>query len=155
MGKSDQRLQDLLAMIDTAASMGISLVRLVVGTYTHWGTEPAEASVDRLVPRVLEACRHAAKQGIRLPIETHTALPVAALAELIERVDAPNLGVVLDTANVVRVGSDLMEATRLLAPLTDMVHLKDLTCQRPTSATPAAGGPAPPSAKAASICRVP
>ena len=33
---------------------------------------------------------------------------------------------VLDTANVVRVGSDLMEATRLLARTTDMVHMKDL-----------------------------
>ena len=38
----------------------------------------------------------------------------------------PNLGVVLDTANVVRVGSDLVVATRLLSPMVDMVHLKDL-----------------------------
>ena len=126
MGKSDQRLQDLLAMIDIASLMGLGLVRLVVGTYTHWGMEPADVSVERLVSRVREACRHAAEQGIRLAIETHTALPVPALAELIDRVDAPNLGVVVDTANVVRVGSDLMEATRLLAPRTDMVHLKDL-----------------------------
>ena len=126
MGKPDRRLQDLLAMIDIAASLGISLVRLVVGTYTHWGMEPPDASVERLVPRVRAACRHAAEQGIRLAIETHTALPIASMAELIERADAPNLGVVLDTANVVRVGSDLLQATRLLAPKTDMVHLKDL-----------------------------
>lgn len=126
MGRSSRRLQDLLATIDIAAAMGISLVRLVVGTYTHWGVEPAGASVERLVPRVREACRHASERGIRLAIETHTALPVEALAELIDRVAAPNLGVVLDTANVVRVGSDLMEATRLLAPMTDMAHMKDL-----------------------------
>ena len=75
---------------------------------------------------MLRACSHAAELGIRLSIETHTALPIAALAELVERVDAPNLGIVLDTANVVRVGSDLLEATRLLAGATDMVHLKDL-----------------------------
>ena len=56
----------------------------------------------------------------------HTALPIASLAELVDRVAAPNLGVVLDTANVVRVGSDLMEATRLLAGATDMVHMKDV-----------------------------
>ena len=61
-----------------------------------------------------------------MSIETHTALPITALYQLIERVDAPNLGVVLDTANIVRVGSDLLDATRLLAPLTDMVHMKDL-----------------------------
>ncbi|MCY4371035.1 MAG: sugar phosphate isomerase/epimerase [bacterium] len=126
MGTSDQCLQDLLAMIDIAASLGIPLVRLVIGTYTHWGMEPADASVERLVPRVRAACRHAAESDIRLAIETHTALPVASLAGLIDRVDAPNLGVVLDTANVVRVGSNLLEATRLLAPKTDLVHLKDL-----------------------------
>lgn len=126
MGTSQERLEDLLRVIDVGAGMGVDLVRLVVGTYTHWGMEPAEASVERLVPRVTEACRHAAEQGVRLGIETHTALPVAALAELIDRVDASNLGVVLDTANVVRVGSDLMEATRLLAAATGMVHMKDL-----------------------------
>ena len=126
MGTSRERLEDLVRVIDIAAGMSVDLVRLVVGTYTHWDMEPADTSVERLVPRVTEACRHAAEQGIRLAIETHTALPVAALAELIDRVDASNLGVVLDTANVVRVGSDLIEATRLLAPLTDMVHVKDL-----------------------------
>ena len=136
MGKSDQRLEDLLAMIDIASWMGVSLVRLVVGTYTHWGMEPAEVSVQRLLPRVAEACRHAAQQSVRLAIETHTALPVAALAELIKRADAPNLGVVLDTANVVRVGSDLVEATRLLAPMTDMVHLKDLDLSAADFGTP-------------------
>ena len=136
MGKSDQLLQDLLATIDIASSMGVDLVRRVVGTYTHWGMEPAEVSVRRLLPRVRKACRHAAEQGVRLAIETHTALPVVALAELIDRVDAPNLGVVLDTANVVRVGSDLMQATRLLAPITDMVHLKDLDLSEADFGTP-------------------
>ena len=126
MGTSEEGLADLLRVIDYAADMGVPLVRLVVGTFTHWGTERPHVSVERLVPRVRTACLHAAESDIRLSIETHTALPVAALADLVERVDAPNLGVVLDTANVVRVGSDLMEATRLLAPMTDMVHMKDL-----------------------------
>ncbi|MDE0168405.1 MAG: sugar phosphate isomerase/epimerase [bacterium] len=126
MGTSDERLEDLLRVIDFAAAMGVPLVRLVVGTFTHWESEPPRVSVERLVPRVRAACRHAAELGVRLSIETHTALPVASLVELVERVGAPNLGVVLDTANVVRVGSDLIEATRLLASSTAMVHMKDL-----------------------------
>ena len=126
MGTSEERLADLLRVIDYAADMGVPLARLVVGTFTHWGSEPPHVSVARLVPRVQTACRYAAESGIRLSIETHTALPVEALAEVVEGVDAPNLGVVLDTANVVRVGSDLIEATRLLGPLIDMVHMKDL-----------------------------
>ena len=126
MGRSAERLHDLLRVIDHAAAMEIALVRLVVGTFTHWGSEPPHISVERLIPRVQAACRHAAELGVRLSIETHTAIPVIALADLVRRVEAPNLGVVLDTANVVRVGSDLLEAARLLAPLTDMVHMKDL-----------------------------
>lgn len=126
LGRSAERLRDLLRVVDHAAAMKVPLVRLVVGTFTHWGTEPPHVSVERLIPRVRAACRHGAEVGVRLSIETHTALPVKALAELVRRVEAPNLGVVLDTANVVRVGSDLMEATRLLAGATDMVHVKDL-----------------------------
>lgn len=126
MGKSPERLDDLLRVIDYAAAMGVPLVRLVVGTFTHWASEPPSLSVERLVPSVAVACRHADGLGVRLSIETHTALPVESLAELVERVDAPNLGIVLDTANVVRVGTDLLEATRLLGAITDMVHLKDL-----------------------------
>ena len=126
MGRSEERLDDLLRVVDHAAATGVSLVRLVVGTFTHWGREPPDISVGRLVPRIQAACRHAAELGVRLSIETHTALPVEALYELVCRVEAPNLGLVLDTANVVRVGSDLLEATRLLAGATDMVHLKDL-----------------------------
>ena len=126
MGTSQERLEDLLRVIDIAAAMGVPLVRMVVGTFTHWGKEPPHVSVERLVPRVRAACRHAGDAGVRLSIETHTALPVEALADLVRRVEAPNLGVVLDTANVVRVGSDLLEASRLLAGFTDMVHMKDL-----------------------------
>lgn len=126
LGRSAERLDDLLRVIDYAAGMDMTLVRLVAGTYTHWGSEPPRVSVERLLPMVRTACHHASRLGIRLSIETHTALPVAALAELVERAGASNLGVVLDTANVVRVGSDLIEATRLLAGATDMVHIKDL-----------------------------
>ena len=126
MGTSDERLDDLLRVIDFTAAMGVPLARLVVGTFTHRGAEPPSISVERLVPRIRTACRHAAELGVRLSIETHTALPVDSLAGLVRRVEAPNLGVVLDTANVVRIRSDLLEATRLLAKATDMVHLKDL-----------------------------
>ena len=52
MGRSDEKLDDLLRVIGLAATMGVPLVRLVVGTFTHWASEPADVSVERLVPRV-------------------------------------------------------------------------------------------------------
>lgn len=126
LGTSPTRIDELLAVIDHAAAIKSRLVRIVVGTCAHWQQEPEAESIQRLEPIIGEVCREAAARGLDLAIETHCALSVAGLIELIERADSENLGVVLDTANVVRVGADLVEATRLLASHTRMLHVKDL-----------------------------
>ena len=126
MGKSDDQYRDLLDLFEHAVTVDSPLVRIVVGTFTHWRAEPEADSIERLVPRVRAACREAAGYGLALAIETHCALTVEGLRQLVDVVAAPNLGVVLDTANVVRVGADLEDATRLLAPHTRMLHVKDL-----------------------------
>ena len=131
MGRSGPRLAEMLECVDYAAEMGMSLVRIVVGTFTHWRKEPEAEAVARLVPTLRFACRYAAERGVSLAVETHCALSVPALAELVERVNeaAPppaRLGVVFDTANVVRVGADLLEAARRMAEDTRMLHVKDI-----------------------------
>jgi sugar phosphate isomerase/epimerase len=52
-------------------------------------------------------------------------------------VDRPNLGVCLDNVNLIRVGDDMAEGTRALAPHTLLVQLKDHEDGDPT----AWGGP--------------
>ena len=126
LGREPSRLQDLLTVLDHAVLVPSRLVRIVVGTYTHWRAEPVAASVQRLAPMVAEAARYAAHRGIDLAIETHCALPTSALSELIERSGADNLGIVLDTANIVRIGEDLVEVATELGPLVRMLHVKDL-----------------------------
>lgn len=131
MGRSGPRLAEMLECVDYAAEMGISLVRIVVGTFTHWRKEPEAEAVARLVPTLRFACRYAAERGASLAVETHCALSAPALAEMVERVNeaAPpsaRLGVVFDTANVVRVGADLLEAARRMAEDTRMLHVKDI-----------------------------
>ena len=51
---------------------------------------------------------------------------------LIERVDRPNVGVTLDNVNLIRLGDDMLDGTRILAPLTRMVQLKDHLAGDPT-----------------------
>ena len=82
--------------------------------------------LDRVVPLVAEGCARAADLGMALAIETHCDLTLDALCELLERVGRDDLGVVLDTANLVRIGEDLVEGTRRIAPFTRMLHVKDL-----------------------------
>ena len=64
--------------------------------------------------------------GVRLALENHGDLRVADILELFERVDRPEtLGVCLDNVNLIRVGDDMAEGTRALAPHTLLVQLKD------------------------------
>ena len=133
MGRSGPRLAEMLQCADYAAGMGMSLMRIVVGTFTHWRKEPEAEAVARLVPTLRFACRYAAERGVSLAVETHCALSVPGLVELVERVNEANrnrpaarLGVVFDTANVVRVGADLLEAARRMAEAAMMLHVKDI-----------------------------
>lgn len=126
MGRSPEAVGDMLETLPIAAAAGCDLVRIFVGTYTHWGLEPSAAVLDRVVPQVIEACERAAELGMELALETHCDLTLDALCELLARVGRDDLGVVLDTANLVRIGEDLVAATRRLAPFARMLHVKDL-----------------------------
>lgn len=126
MGRSPQRLADALEAVDHAADIGAELLRIVVGTTRFFGLEDEAVVLERLRPQVTAIADRGAQVGLPVAIETHCDLTVAGLAELIETADRPNLGVVLDTANVVRLGEDAVDAARVLAPHTMMLHLKDL-----------------------------
>lgn len=126
MGRSPEAFGDMLETLPIAATAGCDLVRIFVGTYTHWGLEPTAPVLDRVVPQVIEACERAADLGMALALETHCDLTLDALCELLDRVGRDDLGVVLDTANLVRIGEDLVDGTRRLAPFARMLHVKDL-----------------------------
>lgn len=126
MGTSPEAHRDMLDVLPIAADAGCELVRIFVGTFTHWGLEPEGPVLDRVVPMVTEGCAVAADLGMELALETHCDLTLDALCELLDRVGRDDLGVVLDTANLVRIGEDLVDGTRRLAPFARMLHVKDL-----------------------------
>lgn len=151
MGRSGPRLVEMLQCADYAAGMEMSLMRIVVGTFTHWRKEPEAAALARLVPTLEFACRYAAERGVSLAVETHCALSAPGLRELVERVNEGNghrpsarLGVVFDTANVVRVGADLTEEARRMAEATRMLHVKDIDLSAADRDDPAGWWPCVP-----------
>ena len=125
--------QELVPWIDAAARLGHDVLRITAGSPTSRGDEPAEVLVERLVGPVRRAAEHAADRGVRLAMENHGDLRVRDILDLFERVDRPDtLGVCLDNVNLIRVGDDMAESTRALAPHTLLVQLKDHEAGDPT-----------------------
>ena len=124
-GRSYGAEQELGRWIEAAARFGHDVLRITAGSPASRGDEPAAVLVERLVGPLRRAADHAAERGVRLALENHGDLRVADILGLLARVDRPGLGVCLDNVNLIRVGDDMAEGTRALAPHTLLVQLKD------------------------------
>ncbi len=137
-GRTPAAETHLARWITAAARLGHRVMRITLGSPASRGTEPAAVLVDRLVGPTRRAAERAADVGLQLAIENHGDLRAEDVLEVIERTGAPNLGVTLDNVNLIRVGDDMLEGTRALAPRTLLVQLKD---HPPTPDPTAWGGP--------------
>jgi sugar phosphate isomerase/epimerase len=137
-GRSAAAERDLATWIALAGQLGHQVMRITLGSPASRGDEPAATLIARLVEPVRRAASAAAEVGLALAIENHGDLTAGQLAEVITRVDRPNVGVTLDNVNLIRLGDDMIEGTRQLAPWTLVVQLKD---HRPTDDPAATGGP--------------
>jgi sugar phosphate isomerase/epimerase len=125
-GRSPGAEIELARWIETAARLGHDVLRITAGSPASRGDEPAEDLIARLVAPTRRAADRAASSGIRLALENHGDLRVGDILALFERVHRPEtLGVCLDNVNLIRVGDDMAEGTRALAPYTLLVQLKD------------------------------
>ncbi len=124
-GRTPAAGDDLARWIATAARLGHPVMRITLGSPASRGTEPAAVLVDRLVEPTRRAAERAGEVGLRLAVENHGDLRAEDVLEVIERTRATNLGVTLDNVNLVRVGDDMLQGTRMLASRTLLVQLKD------------------------------
>ncbi len=137
-GRTPAAEDHLARWIVAAARLGHPVMRITLGSPASRGTEPAAVLVDRLIAPTRRAAERGEAAGVRLAIENHGDLRAEDLLEILERVGSPWLGVTLDNVNLIRVGDDMLDGTRLLAPRTLLVQLKD----HPVTPDPAqVGGP--------------
>lgn len=137
-GRSPGAEIELLRWMDAAARMGHDVLRITAGSPASRGNEPAADLITRLVEPMRRAAERARDRGLRLALENHGDLRAVDIVELFARVDRPDvLGVCLDNVNLIRVGDDMAEGTRALAPYTLLVQLKDHLAGDPAIA----GGP--------------
>jgi len=116
----------LNAVIDLAAPYGTRLVKMSPGPPVS-----AEASPEQwrlAVQRIADCADYAQGKGVSLAIETHLnqlSDVEESTLRLIHDIDRPNVGVVLDWCNIMVMGGDPVNATRLLAPYIRLIHAKD------------------------------
>lgn len=123
LGRRPEALDELFDWIRLAPELGCRLMRVVAAgpRLRAYADEWPNA-----VAPLRRAAEHAADLGLELALENHGDLTAAQIDALLDAVAHPALGVCFDAANAPRVGDDVLEATRLLAPRVRLVHLKDV-----------------------------
>jgi sugar phosphate isomerase/epimerase len=114
----------LARMIDVAAFFGSHVLRFVLDGPGYTPT------VDEAVHVVREALPRLREAGVKLAIENHDRLAAAEFLEIVKETDEDQVGICLDSVNSLGAGESVREVTRVLAPHTLNLHLKDFTVRR-------------------------
>lgn len=117
-------------LIDTAAELGVSLLRHDV-TGGLPGDIKIGRSFDALLPtlaeRIREVTKYAEQKGIRTMSENHGffAQDSERIEKLINAVDHPNYGALIDCGNFLCADEEPTRAVGIMAPYAFHVHAKD------------------------------
>lgn len=117
--------------IDIAAELGTPTMRSDVCAFRRPQSQNTLKDFDHWLPVMAQAakelCEYGKKVGIKVLIENHGffANGVDRVQRILAAVNDENYGLLLDTGNIVCVDEDASVAARELAPITQMVHLKD------------------------------
>jgi L-ribulose-5-phosphate 3-epimerase len=116
------RIDALKQTSDFAKLLGIPCVQ------THCGfipEDPRDSVYDEAVVAIRELAEHCAGNGQSFLMETGQETPITML-RAIKDVDRPNLGVGLDTANLILYGkANPVDAVDIIGPYVRSVHAKD------------------------------
>jgi sugar phosphate isomerase/epimerase len=120
--EAEARLSIVQRVGELTAAMGATHLAIHAGTIPR---DPGNPAYDRMRERVAAAAEALAPLGVRLLLETGCE-PAVVLAEFIEKLAEPNVGVNYDGANFILYGSDdPIRAFAALKAFVEIVHLKD------------------------------
>ena len=116
------RIAALVSVSDFAKKLGVQQVQ------THCGfipEDPADALYPEAVAAIREVAKHCQSNGQSFLMETGQETPTT-MARMLRDVAQPNLGVGLDTANLILYGkANPVDAVDILGPHVLSVHAKD------------------------------
>ncbi|MHB1007466.1 MAG: sugar phosphate isomerase/epimerase family protein [Chloroflexota bacterium] len=93
----------------------------------RFSSDPPVAAQLQMITETLALIAPAAEaEGITLTLENHVDYRGYEIVQIVDAVNSPSVKALLDTANAVTVCEDAVDAARMMAPHTAVVHLKDL-----------------------------
>lgn len=107
-----------------AARMGARLIRTLPEIRGEYAT-----NARLIAPAIEQVLPLLEREGMRLGIE-NGRIPAADLRAVLDQINSPNVGVVLDMVNSLAIPEGWKETTLQLAPHTMCVHYKDFTIRR-------------------------
>ena len=130
----EAEIDGLRRVIDMAVDLACPIVRAYGGPEIPDG-EDIEAGRDRIAEGLRRVADYAAERGVRVAIETHGFTSTSSATEMrdmLDRVDHPNLGVLLDYAWIFQRGEETVaEAFDLLGGRILHCHVKDYPMSGP------------------------
>ena len=128
-GINTEAFRDMTASFDRARQVGAKVMR-VVGSSLRFRNQPHAAQIERLTGMFRAAVKTAEHYGIRLAVENHIDFTSDEMAQLLDAVDSPYLGINFDTGNFLRLLDDPIKAMRKLAGRVYATHIKDLKVRK-------------------------
>jgi sugar phosphate isomerase/epimerase len=110
--------------VEIAHTLGSNILRFVIDC------EGFRPSVDEVVWIIKGALPDLERRGIKLAIENHDRLKAREFKEILEKASSEHVGICLDSVNSMGAGEGIGTITRILAPYTINLHIKDFLVQR-------------------------
>lgn len=127
-GTRGTAVEHLTRHLGFATALGARTVRSML--YSAHGGVDDRPSADEAVARLREVAPLYAAAGVRLGLETYEQVSTTDLLAVVEAVDHPNVGIVLDPANCVANLEHPRDVVRRLAHKVVNVHVKDFRFTR-------------------------
>jgi len=121
-------------MATMASALGVDRIRVALlygRRYESFDTREAWTAFDEKWRRQLAAIKPVIERHpIRVGIENHKDFTAGELAELLRRLDSPQIGATVDFGNNVSLLEAPLDTIRTLAPFAVTTHVKDMAVRR-------------------------
>jgi sugar phosphate isomerase/epimerase len=125
---SDAGVTEFRKALNLCQKLGLPMITTSTGGHGDASAGELDERRDRFLARIGPLCDDAAAMGITICLETHGGLLAtgAMAAELIRRIDKPNIGINYDAGNVIFYGDTRPEEDiKVAAPYVKHLHVKD------------------------------
>ena len=124
LGKTDEdKIKSLTKVFDVAQKLSIPFV----APYLH-GKSGGNEITKRNIKYIKKLSEQAESRGITLAIKVHTGTPIdntARLIQILDEIDSPALGAILDTRELCRAGEDPSESVSKMGRKLVHVHFRN------------------------------